>query len=342
MIDCLNGNFLSQLVNQPTFLSNFLDLDITNDPTRIHQVHNGPPLGSTRFNHFHSTLTWDFLLRSEKTNSSETKPRRNYMKGNYEAISVLLSKTFTRFCDFNVDESYGELVSTYSKAIDKFILTTRVKNTNIKPNPKWFNSKIKQATSQKYKLYFKLRASPENTELKYLYSSACKHVKLLVKAALFEYEDDLVKKCKSNPKLLYSYINGQKACKEYIRTLTNTDGSLTSDKSVIVGLLNEQFCRVLNPGITHSPSVSSNPVITHPCVTDSNMFSTENVSKAIYKLNVHKSAGSDGIQPQVIKRCSHIFAQILGEIFRCSFYSDTVPESWKEANITPIFKKGNR
>ena len=208
MIDCLNTNLLSQLVNQPTFLSNTLDLVITNDPTRIYQVQNGPPLGSTKNNQLHCTLTWDFLLRSGKIISSEARLRRNYMKGNYDTISDLLAKTFTQIRDFNVNDAYGELVSTYTKAIESYIPTTKVKNANIKPNPKWFNSKVKRATSQKYKLYCKLRSSPKNIELKYLYTSACKHVKLLVKASVLEYEGDLIKKCKNNPKLLYSYING--------------------------------------------------------------------------------------------------------------------------------------
>ena len=332
---------LTQLVSKPTFSKNILDLVIPNDPTRIYQVHHGPPLGSTLNNQLHCTLTWDFFLRNERTISTGIT-KRNYMKGNYELLSGLLSETLTRPFDFNVNETYDSLVSTYKSAIDKCIPLTKVSGSTNKTNPKWFNSRVKRATSLKYKLYRKLISSLRNIELKHLYSSACKNVKVLVKATIIEYEVNLIKKCKTSPKLLYSYINGQKSCKEYIRTLSHSDGSLTSDKNEIVNLLNYQFCHVFNPTKIYRSTAPFNPVITHNCTTDRELFSIKNISKAIDNLNIHKSAGPDGIQPLIIKRCSHVFAQVLSNIFKKSFYSGIVPETWKEANITPIHKKDNK
>ena len=77
-------------------------------------------------------------------------------------------------------------------------------------------------------------------------------------------------------------------------------------------------------------------------VVETDTFSAMNVIKYIDRLNAHKSAGADKIHPQVIKKCRQVFATILSPIFQESFKCGVVPFSWKEANITPIFKKGQR
>ena len=53
--------------------------------------------------------------------------------------------------------------------------------------------------------------------------------------------ESIVAKSKMNPKLLNSYINQNKKCKESIRVLRSPSGDLRTDKIEIVNLLNEQF-----------------------------------------------------------------------------------------------------
>ena len=75
--------------------------------------------------------------------------------------------------------------------------------------------------------------------------------------------------------------------------------------------------------------------------TDKSIFSKLNVLRAISKkLDTHKSAVPDGFHPLVIKSCSQSFVKALSLIFQTSFETGIVPEMWKIANISPIFKKG--
>ena len=59
-LDHVNANLLTQHV-APTFVNKTLDLILTNDPQRIYSITHGPPLGSSKKNKLHLTLTWKFL-----------------------------------------------------------------------------------------------------------------------------------------------------------------------------------------------------------------------------------------------------------------------------------------
>uniref|UniRef100_K7F105 Reverse transcriptase domain-containing protein n=1 Tax=Pelodiscus sinensis TaxID=13735 RepID=K7F105_PELSI len=66
------------------------------------------------------------------------------------------------------------------------------------------------------------------------------------------------------------------------------------------------------------------------------------VLEQIEKLNVNKSLGPDGIHPRVLKELKWEIAELLSVVCNLSFKSASIPNDWKVANVTPIFKKGSR
>ena len=60
------------------------------------------------------------------------------------------------------------------------------------------------------------------------------------------------------------------------------------------------------------------------------------------KLNPSKAQGPDGIPPWFLNTYAAQLAPILHNIFQLSVDSSQVPEAWKNANVTAIFKKGSR
>ena len=64
------------------------------------------------------------------------------------------------------------------------------------------------------------------------------------------------------------------------------------------------------------------------------------VKKTIRELKSNSAPGPDGIRPGVLKELVEEVAAPLSQIFTKSMESGTIPADWKEANVTPIFKKG--
>ena len=72
-------------------------------------------------------------------------------------------------------------------------------------------------------------------------------------------------------------------------------------------------------------------------ITDNN-----GVLKLLKRLDVHKAMGLDGIPNIVLKNCADEISQGLCTIFQQSLSRGTLPSVWCNANITPVFKKGDR
>ncbi|KAK4315457.1 hypothetical protein Pmani_013373 [Petrolisthes manimaculis] len=66
------------------------------------------------------------------------------------------------------------------------------------------------------------------------------------------------------------------------------------------------------------------------------------IIKALRKLKRDKSPGPNGLHPRVIKEVAEELVEPLWMIFNRSLRDGQVPREWKIANITAIFKKGNR
>ena len=55
-----------------------------------------------------------------------------------------------------------------------------------------------------------------------------------------------------------------------------------------------------------------------------------------------KAAEPDGLSPMVLRELSSVIAPALQKIFSKSLSSHQVPEDWKKALVTPIFKKDDK
>ena len=68
----------------------------------------------------------------------------------------------------------------------------------------------------------------------------------------------------------------------------------------------------------------------------------EMIAKKTRKMKDNKSPGVDGIPPKLFKEIVEQISTPLAKVFNLSLEEGIIPSEWKEANITPLFKKGSR
>ncbi len=71
-------------------------------------------------------------------------------------------------------------------------------------------------------------------------------------------------------------------------------------------------------------------------------FSEKDVRRKIRDLRTDAASGPDGIGLMILQELEDSLAPALTIIFRKSMEEGGVPNDWKEANVTPIFKKGSK
>ena len=342
-LENINSNFLTQLVHEPTFQKNTLDLVFTDNPNRIFVMNVNPPFGTSKEDHLHATLVWDYLLDYETNTNTSTKIL--YEKSNFFAIEDKLRATNWReiFDGIDANQMYEIFIKKYEETVEELVPKYKQSNEfNCKKNqPKWFSASIKTLTKEKHKLWVKIRASKNvPVELKNKYKIVCKKITKKVLSSRIEYEKSITIKAKNNPKLLYSYLKEQNKCKDNIRSLISVNGVEIVNKTEIATCLNQTFVKVF------SDCNNSSEYPELPCfpqqneIIETEIFSEYSVLKELKQLVEYKSIGVDGVHPIILKRCAPICAEIFSLIYIKSYTTGIVPCKWKEANIIPLPKSG--
>ena len=136
----------------------------------------------------------------------------------------------------------------------------------------------------------------------------------------------------------WKYIKSIRKDQHGIAPLNVNDTVIVNSKDKAEAL-NCQFQSVFtHEHLSHLPSCCgpSQPVI--PDIS----ISVDGVLNLLKTLDTKKASGPDQIPARILKLCAEEIAPILTVIFIQSLNSGFIPKDWLSANITPVFKKGDR
>ena len=91
----------------------------------------------------------------------------------------------------------------------------------------------------------------------------------------------------------------------------------------------------------HSGPLTDKDPSPHPIMPDISI-TTAGILNLLQNLDIHKASGPDQVSARVLKETAESAAPILKTIFTYSMDTGNVPDDFRKANITPIFKKGDR
>ncbi|KAF2364839.1 Immunoglobulin V-set domain [Trinorchestia longiramus] len=145
---------------------------------------------------------------------------------------------------------------------------------------------------------------------------------------------------KTNPKSFYKYVNDRRLKSDTIGPLIDSEGSTQTNKKSKAKILNTYFTsEFTHEDLTEIPQPH---VLNHQEILSDGVFTVEEVEEQLSILNPYKSTGPDGLGRQILKETAEVISEPLTNIFNRSLETGIVPDDWKRANVTPIFKKGNK
>ena len=107
-------------------------------------------------------------------------------------------------------------------------------------------------------------------------------------------------------------------------------------------ILNKQFQSAFSTKDTYSPDeFNTRCKISGQYPSADELDITENgLMKLLTSINPNKAAGPDNIKPKLLKELATEIAPILTIIFRKSLDTGEVPSDWRNANVSPVLKRG--
>ena len=175
-----------------------------------------------------------------------------------------------------------------------------------------------------------------------LYAKANNKVKRLMRKAKRSFERDVAVKSKSNPKAFWSFIRSKLKTKKGVGPLLANPDDITSirfEDGEKANVLQDQFCSVFTkePEGTLPPF----PPRTNKLLVD--IIVTElMVGDEIKVLNLNKSVGPDEVHPRMLFELVGELSEPLAYLFNRTLKEGKIPDDWKKATVSPIFKKGVR
>ena len=123
--------------------------------------------------------------------------------------------------------------------------------------------------------------------------------------------------------------------------LIGEGNTLVSDNEGMTKILNSHFANVFTVEnltvIPHAKVISSREE--HMVLHDVHITEMD-ILQVVSKLSENKAAGVDGLNSTFIKNCIKGLLKPLGKLFKESLDTGEIPEDWRTANVTALFKKG--
>ena len=234
----------------------------------------------------------------------------------------------------------------YQDCCNRFLKRRRSKLQDSKP--KWWTSKISGLRRQKYHQFIQIKASKFKSASKLKqYHQTCSQLDKEIRTAVRNYERELALASKLKPKLLYAHLNKKVKPKDTVAALKGPDDQLIVDRDSICNHLNEYFHSVFERPTSseYAEQFSENFAKRSDHVMDWDgdiEIAESTVQSKLANLDPAKAPGVDGVSNAVLRNCYKSWSVPLTLIFRRSIAEQSVPREWREANITPLFKKGSR
>ena len=332
LIDLTSAN-LTQIHESPTRENNMLDLVFTTNPTLVKSSISVPGLSD------HEAIVTDIDIKPVYSRQQRRKIYK-YSQANWDQLKQDCVKTSSDTIDkansgATIDETWETFKEGILHSMDNNIPS---RLSSLRPTLPWVNRSIKKMLRRKQRLY--RQAKKNNTWQNYRHYQ--REVKRSIRKAEYNYVNNMLEEGFKNndSKPFWRYIKSRKQDSIGVSPLKD-HGTLTSDSLQKANILLRQFQSVFTKEDPSEalPEVTS-AHISHPLTNI--VIDTNGVNKLLRNLNTAKACGPDSIPNKILASCADQLSPGLRAVFQLSLDTGTLPLDWRNANISSVYKKGDK
>ena len=236
-----------------------------------------------------------------------------------------------------MEENWKFLHEQYLQLIEEHVPK---KTLSTKPHLPWMNITLKRLLKKKQRTYNRAKKYQRKEDW-----NEYKNLKQQSKGLMYhqhkQYLSNLIDSNDNNKNLkrFWHYVKSKRQDNVGIGALKNQANDMVTDSTEKAEILNKQFKSVFTVEDTSTvPDKGTSP---YPSIPDINV-TLNGVRNLLLKSDLNKSAGPDNIHAAFLKHTAFETAPLFTHLFQQSLRKGIVPASWKQANVSPIYKKGDK
>jgi hypothetical protein len=330
-LDLIQDCFLMQHVKEATRSDRILDLILSTEPELVEEVMICCPIANSDHNVIMFKIPNVVNFERKKTESF------NFHKADYDKIGEELNSIDWReyLEGEEVEKSWDKMKEEMLNCMKKYVPR---KQHRTRKCARWMKRKILKLIKGRERQWkrFKEKPSHENqSSYRRMRNDVCREIR----KAKSDFEVKMADNIKEDPKSFYAYARSKSKVRTGIGPL-KWDDKMVDSSLEMARVLNEYFVSVFT-----REDLSNIPVINIETQKEALIdieITEERVTKAISQMKNNKAAGVDGLGSTFVKGCLKGILEPLISLFRGSLDKGVVPMDWKSANVTAIYKKGDR
>ena len=158
-------------------------------------------------------------------------------------------------------------------------------------------------------------------------------------------ESKIDEQIKTDSKNFYVYVNSKRICNEKIGPIKKKEGELEHNSLKVAKILNQYFASVFTREIALEDDLNreEDDDMNFEILKEIEITRIK-IAKALQELKRNKSGGVDSINSTLLIECKTGVISPLEQLglFSASVNLEKIPNDWRLANVTPIFKKGTK
>ena len=315
-----------------------LDLILTN-LSNSNSVTVTPAMGSSD----HMVVSWSCILRTARHLFPSKRRVWMYNKADWDGLrSAMEEFPFDGLSTGDVDTDWETFRQVFADYIDCFI-PSKWRRTVAEGSKLWFTESCEEAMRNKTLAFETWKANKTDDNLRSYHRARNRAITIFRRAKydhLLRVREDLNASSPSHRSWWHTVRQVTGRATSSVPTLVANNKifhSPVEKAEVLNSYMADQNC-IPNPG---APVPVPTPA-DHNHTLNTVLFSPDIVLRQLSKLDSTKATGPDGIGARVLKKCAPEIAGILAKIFGLSFSVSKLPSQWKDADVVPVFKKGDR
>ena len=335
----VNDFSLTQLVFSSTHKhGNILDLILTNQPERFSDVETWPEM----YDSDHFPVVSNLRVKMP-TRRGVPRVVFDYSRADYNGLNRFFNEKLGANSEFfrrhsrpgeDIDNAWSEWVNIFDEGTGLFIPTKIIRDNC---RPRWVDGDVRHL-SNRVNTARRIAKLRDNDACWRKYRRLRNELKNLSRDKYNGHVNDLGQTVKTDPKKFWNFYNSKTKSKSIPETIVRDEVRFNSPLDKAAAFNDYFYSNFTRSDDNDLPDIPIYENLNLECVD----FFPREVRAVLRNLDKSKASGPDNISPRVLRECSDNLCYSLALLFGISMQQGKLPDTWKLANVVPVFKKGER